>query len=150
MEIQEFPVGSAVKRQAVRRSSDSWRQEGRETLGEKLGEILHDIPGRKGQYQAGEKLGRAAVANDLSDVLYLLRQKGLGRASVMQQSNSHLVIKVENCANCQVTESSNGCYFTAGYLAGALTTWRKSATTSVWEVSCGEYPGDTCVFMASW
>ena len=150
METQAVALGKVEKRRAVMRFGSSWRREGGTAMVEKLGKLLRDLPRKKDQYGAGEKLGKVVGAGDLSDVLYALQQKGLGRVTVVQESNSHLVLKVENCANCQVAESNNGCHFTAGYLAGALKACGKPETTVVSEVSCGGYPGDTCVFMASW
>ncbi len=101
-------------------------------------------------YWAGWEEGRREDLHDLTDVLFSCQEKGLGRMSIIQESNSHLVVKVYDCASCQGDSRYDDCSFVAGYIAGALVSAGKPDNLNVREKSCGEYPGRTCVFAANW
>jgi predicted hydrocarbon binding protein len=101
-------------------------------------------------YEHGQKDGLKNTCIDLSDVLYSLNRQGLGFASVIQESNSHLVVRIQHCRECERQSPGCGCSYIAGFLAGALRAMGKPATVSVHEVSCGEGNSPSCVFMASW
>jgi predicted hydrocarbon binding protein len=101
-------------------------------------------------YEAGQQDGSKEKVGNLTDILYRCQECGLGRMSIMQESNSHLVIKVFDCACCHTESEPGQCHYLAGFLAGSLVSAGRPGSLRVKEVSCGEYPGRTCVFMASW
>jgi predicted hydrocarbon binding protein len=98
-------------------------------------------------YIAGLADGQKSENKNLADVLYSIQLSGLGRAAAIEESNSHIRFRVQECLCCQPCESKV-CEFTAGFLAGAMLATKKFLNVDVKEVLCGEYPGNTCVFVA--
>lgn len=115
----------------------------------KISTARHESRSTRQLYRAGLEDGRKENVKSLADVLYAVSQLGLGRASVIQESNSHLLIKVFDCVCCQ-TESDHGwCEYLGGFLAGAMQACGRYREVKIQEISCG-YPGRTCLFQASW
>lgn len=98
-------------------------------------------------YQAGWDEGELIVANNLADVLYATQFTGVGRISVVEESNSHVVFRLSDCVGCR-GGNEIGCHFVSGFLAGSLMAIGKYQQVVVSEQGCGEYPGRTCVFRA--
>lgn len=98
-------------------------------------------------YQAGMQEGRQVVAQNLADVLYTVQYAGLGRAAVVEESNSHVLFRVHDCI-CSRLGNDNGCNFVAGFLAGALMSTGRYHELEVREQACGEFPGRTCMYRA--
>lgn len=101
-------------------------------------------------YDCGVRDGSRTSCLDLSDVLYNVKQHGLGLGTVIQESNSHIVLRIQRCRECERQAPGCGCNYIAGFLCGALRAMGKPATISVHEVSCGESNSASCVFLASW
>lgn len=100
-------------------------------------------------YQAGQSDGRRCDFENLTDILFFMRDRRLGRMSLLQESNKHVVFKVYNCVCCEMGTAQN-CHYLAGFLAGALQVTGRPDTVRVREVSCGGGPGWDCVFEANW
>jgi len=115
-----------------------------------LDQAYETVRNHSALYEQGQKDGVKNTCLDLSDVLFCLNRHGLGYASVIQESNSHLVVRIQQCRECERQSPGCGCSYIAGFLAGALRAMGKPATLSVHEVSCGEGSSPSCVFMASW
>ncbi len=102
---------------------------------------------RRQAYEEGERVGRAGQLSNLADVLYAVHQAGLGRAAVCEESNVHVLFRVEDCV-CNQTNTDTGCAFVAGYLAGALAACGRYRDTKVSEQSCQQPASGSCVFRA--
>jgi len=98
-------------------------------------------------HQAGLQEGRQVVAQNLADVLYTVQYAGLGRAAVVEESNSHVLFRIHDCI-CSRLGDERGCIFVAGFLAGAMLSTERYHELDVREQSCGEFPGRTCTFRA--
>jgi len=98
-------------------------------------------------YLAGMQEGRQVVAQNLADVLYTVQYAGLGRAAVVEESNSHVLFRVHDCI-CRRLSDDVGCSFVAGFIAGALLSTGRYHEIEVREQACGEFPGRTCTYRA--
>jgi hypothetical protein len=101
-------------------------------------------------YRAGLEDGKRENVKNLADVLCAVSGVGLGRAVIVQESNSHALFKVFNCICSQENGDRGCCEYLGGFLAGAMQACGKYKEVKVQEISCGEYPGHTCLFHASW
>ncbi|MBW1808839.1 MAG: hypothetical protein JRJ87_11650 [Deltaproteobacteria bacterium] len=99
-------------------------------------------------YKRGEHDGELERVEGLTDILFQCKQTGLGMASIIQESNTHLVFKIIDGTSYQNDSSESRCFYMAGYLAGTLKSIGKPSSLRVQEVS--EYRGHDCVFVASW
>jgi len=99
-------------------------------------------------YKRGEHDGELERVKGLTDILFQCKQSGLGAASIIQESNSHLVFKINNHSVTSNDSVESRCYYLAGYLAGTLKSIGKPSNLRVQEVS--EYQGQDSVFVASW
>ena len=145
----EYSSGSKVPsareiRRSLRRVGDT------SAMRQRISGMFKEGLSPREMYEAGEKDGSKEKVENLTDILFRCQECGLGRMSIMQESNSHLVIKVFDCACCRNESEPGRCNYLAGFLAGSLVSAGKPGNLRVSEVSCGEYPGRTCVFMASW
>ncbi len=127
-----------------------FRNPGGSSMKQRLETMRREGSSSRDIYAAGWEEGRREELQDLTDVLFSCQEKGLGRMSIIQESNTHLVVKVYDCASCQGDSRYDDCSFVAGFIAGALVAAGKPESVNVKEKSCGEYPGRTCVFAASW
>ena len=109
-----------------------------------ISQLFRDGYGKRRMYQAGVVKGQLTAPKNLADVLYVVQSVGLGRAAAVEESNSHLVIRVFECECCKI--NSMGCEFTAGFIAGALLATGRYAVIEARETTCGQFPGDSCVF----
>ncbi len=101
-------------------------------------------------YKEGMHDGLQTCCIDLADVLYSIGQARLGKASVLQESNRHVLIRVQECAECSAGFAGRGCSYLAGYICGALLATGRPRTVEVHEESCGRMTDAECVFLASW
>jgi hypothetical protein len=101
-------------------------------------------------YRAGLEDGKKEKVQNLADVLCAISEMGLGRAAIVQESNSHVLFKVFNCICSQENGDRGCCEYLGGFLAGAMQACGRYQEVAVQEVSCGEYPGHSCLFHASW
>jgi predicted hydrocarbon binding protein len=102
---------------------------------------------RRQAYGEGERAGSASQVRNLADVLYAVHQAGLGRAAVCEESNVHVLFRVEDCV-CSRTNTDTGCAFVAGYLAGALAACGRYRDPRVSEQACQQPTRGSCVFRA--
>ncbi len=98
-------------------------------------------------YDAGIKEGQVGPASNLADVLYNIYRSGLGRAVVVEESNKHVLLKVDKCL-CKENPDNMGCSYIAGYLAGALMRTGKYRTLEVRKSNAGTV-ADGCYFLAN-
>jgi predicted hydrocarbon binding protein len=110
-------------------------------------ELCRSGSSRRHIYKAGRQEGRQVATSNLADVLYTVQYAGLGRAAVIEESNSHVTFRVNDCV-CGRTGSSDSCEFVAGFLAGAMLATGRYQDLEVSEKSCSEFPGRTCEFRA--
>jgi predicted hydrocarbon binding protein len=113
----------------------------------KIVELSRSGSSRRHVYQAGWEEGLQVVTSNLADVLYTVQYAGLGRAAVVEESNSHVTFRVNDCV-CGRTGNAHGCEFVAGFLAGAMLATGRYQDLEVRESSCSEFPGRTCEFRA--
>ncbi len=102
---------------------------------------------RRQAYEEGERVGRDSQVGNLADVLFAVHQAGLGRAAVCEESNVHVLFRVEDCV-CNRTNTETGCAFVAGFLAGALAACGRYRDPKVSEQSCQQLARASCVFRA--
>jgi len=115
----------------------------------RITELLRVGVSPREMYRAGQEDGCQPELVNLTDILFFLRDKRLGRMSVIQESNSHAIFKIYDCVCCELGTEHN-CHYMAGFLAGALRVTGRPDTVKVREVSCGGGPGCDCVFEAHW
>ncbi len=102
-------------------------------------------------YEAGRQDGESVKPMNLTDVLFCMSELGLGKAKVIQESNSHVIIHVYQCLCCRHPYSDrDGCVYVAGFISGAFHAMGKSNQTVVREMNCGGAADRPCVFVASW
>ena len=101
-------------------------------------------------YRIGAADGIALDVSNTVDILFSIKEMGLGKPRMVQVSNSHILLKVFDCICCRENARNKNCHYLAGYIGGALQAIGKPNGVQVTEVSCGEYPGRTCVFVANW
>lgn len=142
MLIGTEPTGTTLRRQGRMRTEARERRK-------RIGELISRGASGREMYEVGEQDGLAQQVDTLSDILFCISEGGLGRASIVQESNSHVIFKVFDCACCELGVV-DGCFFLAGFIAGALRAADRPGSVRVREIACGEFPGRTCVFAASW
>ena len=101
-------------------------------------------------YSKGEREGRDQRVGTLTDILYCCHQNKLGQAHVLEESNSHVLFDVKDCFCLACRGNGKDCRYMAGYLAGLLKAAGKPKGLMVRETKCGEKPGRSCTFLASW
>ncbi len=99
-------------------------------------------------YAAGLKQGRLGLANNLADVLYNVFGSGLGRAIVIEESNRHILLRVDECLLKNSSDGSS-CSFVAGYLAGALMSTGKYRIVEVARNTGEKCTEGSCLFLAN-
>ncbi|MBN2493139.1 MAG: hypothetical protein JXR96_01005 [Deltaproteobacteria bacterium] len=118
---------------------DDWAQ-----LQKEMGALRSASP--REQYEAGQRAGVQTGCEGLADVLFAIQKSRLGRAALVEQSNSHAVFRISDC-RCGWGQVGRG--FAAGFISGALMSTGVYSHVRVEEVSCGEPPGCVCVFRAA-
>jgi predicted hydrocarbon binding protein len=132
----------------IRRTS---RIKGGSMLGKIRSSIMQsDKCSNRQLYRAGLEDGKKEKVRNLADVLCAVSDVGLGRAAIVQESNSHVLFKIFNCVCSQENGDRGCCEYLGGFLAGAMQACGRYKEVKVQEISCGEYPGRTCLFHASW
>ncbi len=96
-------------------------------------------------YVAGMAQGRQVLSRDLGDVLYAVRLSGLGKPTIVEESNNHVLFRMYDCI-CFRSNNKDDCLFVAGYLAGAMLATGRFEDLTMEEVSCGEPPSKACKF----
>lgn len=118
--------------------------EGATSIRSRIAQLMRDEHDKRRVYEEGLMEGQQMATCNLADVLYAVQSVGLGRAAAIEQSNSHIVVRISECTCCRAGKM--GCEFTAGFLAGALLATGRYAFIEAQETTCGDYPGDTCLF----
>jgi predicted hydrocarbon binding protein len=129
---------------------DIIKREDSSAIRNKIEKLYKEGASNRQVYREGMNDGEASRVKNLVDVLHVIRTKSLGRANVVQESNKHIIFRVFECICCKEGNTTENCYYIAGYLAGALKSCGKPQNLNVKEVACNEYPGRVCVFVASW
>ena len=105
-------------------------------------------------YAEGQEDGQEVRARSLTDVLVAVKECGLGIASILEESNQHVTIRVHNslCRQVDGVKHPEGkkCFYLAGFIAGAIASISRVEKVFVRELSCGEFAGGSCMLVASW
>jgi predicted hydrocarbon binding protein len=105
-------------------------------------------------YEEGKNDGKHIRVRSLSDVLVAIKECGLGTASILEESNEHVIIRVYGSLCCQLdlADDSEGkkCYYLAGFIAGTMESTGCSSGVSVRELHCSGDSGNACMFFAGW
>lgn len=105
-------------------------------------------------YAEGQEDGQQVRARSLTDVLVALKECGLGIASILEESNQHITLRVHNsmCRQIDGVNHPEGkkCFYLAGFIAGAIASINRAEKVIVRELSCGGTSGGSCMLVASW